>query len=100
MNISGRLSWMDQLQKPNRLDLFVPLSSLVDLVVVVRVPSGFAPFVVPVFCCILDTVASTVLEMSCSQLGSSSGGIVLVKFCPTFRFGGSAICVGVCMPRV
>jgi len=97
--IAEYFSWMDWLQKTKRLNLFDLFSNFVDLMVVVRVPGG-APFVVPVFCCMLATVARTVLEISCSQLGSSSDGIALVKFWPTCGFGGITVCVGVCIPTV
>jgi len=77
MKILGGLSWIEQPQNPNRLNLFIPSRSLADLVVDVRVPAMLIPFGVPLLCCILVTIARTVLEMSCSQLGSMSGGRVV-----------------------
>ncbi len=100
MNISGGLSWMEWPQKPRRLNLFAPFSSFADWVVVVRAPGWLFPIMFPLVCCMFATIARTAPKISCSQLGSMIGSMVLVGWWLACWFMGGAIVGSVYIPMV
>jgi len=100
MNISSGFSRMVRPQKPSRLCLFEPLSSLAAHVVVVRLPTVGLPSRVPVPCCMLATVTMTVPKISWSQAGSRDGSRVPIGGWPVMWVVGAVVIVGVCRPMV